>query len=137
MIILINISAFHAHLAHLPLELSLGSLVYLPYGPNHLGVLLNQVSFLGYLALSHGPALAICDQLLFCETVTNKAPKGLLLIPILGFHSSLTNQRLSCRLIAFNPHIGSGFSCPLVPLIRLKLHHFKRPCLLRSRWFTH
>jgi hypothetical protein len=84
--------ALHAHFAHLPLELSLGCLVYVADSPYHLCALLNQVSFLGLLALSHRAALAICDRLLFCETVTNKATKWLLLIPLSGVHIRFTNQ---------------------------------------------
>lgn len=124
-IILINISASNAHLAHLPLELSLSSLVYLTDSPNHLGTLLDQMSFLGFLALCHRVALAICDQLSFSKAATNEVPKWLRLIHLLGFHRISTSQWPHCSLIPLIPHICSGCSCPLVPLIWVRLP----PCI--------
>jgi hypothetical protein len=140
LIILINNLASLAHLAHLPLELSLGSLVYVSDGPDHLGALLDQVSFLRFPVLGHRAALVLCDQLLFGETVTNKVPERLKLLPILGVHSTTTNQWPPCRLLPLIPHIGSDCSCRLVPLIWVELPplvHFRRLCRLGSRWFIH
>ena len=133
-IILINIPASNAHLAHLSLELILSSLVNLTDGPYHLGTLLDQVSLLGLLALSHRVALAICDQLPFSKATTNEVSKWLMLITILGFHSISTNEWPHCSLIPLIPHIGRGCSGPLVPLIRVRLSpcvYFSRACQLR------